>query len=358
MPYSLCTNIEWFQVFLLVLILIAAALGLITIIYGIRQSLLNIHKHWINLKAFLITYYITCLLWMIGIIGYIISAILPYTNRCNDIILINNVGTLMGFNVYYGGLIGVYLLFLLRLKYLFVDHALLKLSNCKFYSLLSGAIIQTILFIAACYHFMTFNWTTGAILLYGFTVSNVIYLLILLLTFLRYIIKLQRLTKQQSKQQSQSHTNTGIEYNESKQDTENIDDYNSKSNQTQTITVTSFEISSTLVSGASITKQSIDSVHMEHPNNNLAEYVVKYTLCVFFAFLSTMIANGMAFYRGFINDTFQLLTIHETFVMWDFFVNILFLHLQFVYAQKYYLRLCGCLRNKLKSYALVKFDEA
>ena len=329
-----------FRILCVTVQLICGALAISIIIYGIFKSCS--HRKLQMLKPFLITYYITCILWITGIIGYTLFQILPYNRYiCSDFNLINSVfGAAMGFSGYLLGLIGIYFLFLLRLKYSFQD-SILKLSNTKYYMLSSGIVIQFALVAITAYYYIIFRWDIGLIISYSTIIINTIYSLSLLVLFLRNICRLQQYLRFSVNAHKRDMNTPPTETNVELTVTVPVPEYN----QNELISVTS-------------TKESMNTIHSHHKYNDLSEMTVKLAICASIAFIFTIIVNFMSFYRGFIvEDTFDLLMFHVTLNVMDCFVTVICLHLQFSYSTLCYIKFCKCLRLPLKSYVLSIFDE-
>eukprot|EP01084_Bolivina_argentea_P011638 21756_1 len=339
---SLCVPLTTSRIIYLSISIISGMSAIIIVIYGICKS--TSLKQLQLLKPFLITYYITCTLWLISIIGYILFESLPYWNlicaKPNSFVIINCIfGVSMGFCGYLFALIGIYCLFLLRLKYSFLN-TILQLSNRKFYLLSSGIFIQIAMIISTAYYYITFQWHIGLIISYLSIIINAIYSLSLLVLFMLNICRLQ------------NHFATNVV----KEAQQNKRPQTLSSNTELTTTIQSPDLVSVTSTQESI---NINTIHNQHPHNHLAEITVKFAICASFAFISSILVNFMSFYRGFIasKDTFELLLIHVTLNIIDCLVTVICLHLQFSYANRWYIKGCKCLRIPLKSYVLEKFDE-
>eukprot|EP01083_Nonionella_stella_P301533 1035024_1 len=308
---SLCLQFTTLSIICLSVTGIASISGIIIIVSGQIMSFKL--RQLIMLKPFLWLYRATCLFWVFGLIGYSLFIALPYTRLCTNFVLINSVfGVGMGFTGYLMGLIGTYWIFLLRLKYNF-ESTCLQLSNCTYHVLSSGIWIQTVLVGVTAYYFITFQWDIGLICSYSTIIINTVYSVLLMITFIRNIFKLHE---------------------------------KARGNAVKEVIIN--------ISG----ECSVETYHRNHPFNDLAEKAVKYAVCAFIAFSSSIFVNFMCFYRGIVTeDTVDLLYIHVSLNTLDCLITIICLHLQFVFAEKHWKMLCNPLRQRFKSLILRRFDE-
>eukprot|EP01083_Nonionella_stella_P065852 172904_1 len=328
---SLCLQFTTLSIICLSVTGIASISGIIIIVSGQIMSFKL--RQLIMLKPFLWLYRATCLFWVFGLIGYSLFIALPYTRLCTNFVLINSVfGVGMGFTGYLMGLIGTYWIFLLRLKYNF-ESTCLQLSNCTYHVLSSGIWIQTVLVAVTAYYFITFQWDIGLIFSYSTIIINALYSLLLMIIFIRNLFTLQKAKQKPIQIKLPSLRNAALK-------TDPVRTIENDERVTSSVTETT------------------ETRHRSHPLNDLAEMAVKYGICAFIAFSSSILVNFMSFYRGILTeDTVDLLYIHVALNALDCLITIICLHLQFIFAQKYYMVLCKSLRIKLKSMVLKHFDE-
>eukprot|EP01083_Nonionella_stella_P131725 400393_1 len=343
----LCMHVTALRMVYIAIAIAAALLSISVIIHGIIQSyVLQIHDQEITqlklLRPFKITYYITSLCWLVGTIGFIVYTGFVYLDAlCLHFDMFNNVfGVGFGYVGYSTGLVGLYCLFLLRLKYNFLSTPI-ELSHPLYLLLISLGIIQIIPIILGAYFYITMQWHIALPIDYTFKALNAICLCILWIMFVRNMLRLQqhfRISKHMEWKQWIIHP-----------DETNTETSNVTSNQVTQITVESDK-------PLSMSKRASLTQEIPHKMHDMVELVVKYTICASIAFMSSFCVSFVSFYRGFVMESFDLMAVHIMLAVVDIAINSICLHLQFSYAVNHYNKICKPLRKVLISCVVRQFN--
>eukprot|EP01084_Bolivina_argentea_P079380 144003_1 len=296
-----------------VLILLTTTLSLSTLIYAIKKSvsLQNLFK---SFKSILILYYVICLLWCLQTIINIISTIFILSNIfCAYLRTILYIGHMC----YFVGLFNLYVMFVLRLKYNFIDN----ISECKYYFFLSGVVIWILLFICIPIHWtISHDFDAPIIERALFLILYFVYSTLLLVQYLINII--------------QTHINSNNIQNEIHSDSLFIHETtNPKTTTSDT--------------------NNIDTKHSK--TSQVVRLMVKYTLCYCVAFITTI---TLAAIRVIIKPSrSDILLFHMLSMSMDSFINVICLHLQFTYGNTFYIKLCYYFKKPLEMYALNRLSK-
>eukprot|EP01084_Bolivina_argentea_P133368 235361_1 len=313
----MCIPITEGSVIDILVIVILGTVSLSILLHGIKQSI--VHQNLFQLlRIFIILYYIITILWCLQIIIHFMSVIFLISNiMCLRIQVISLFGT----GCYFVGLPMLYLTFVLRLKYSFIDTNF-EITNCKYYFFLSALALWFVLYgFVIIYVSVTkdLNGSGIAKTHYLFATSYLVYSLLLLMQYLRNITRAysHNIHTTQSKKPSQSDSD--------------------KSSNTLNMSTTA----------------DIDTENRKTSDTNI-QLMVKYLLCYSIAFISTVILTMLRLVTKF---SAMHLSLNITLIMIDSLINVIALTLQLIHGHTIYMRWCYYVRKPLESYMLSKLSN-